>query len=198
MKLGFDLDEVIVNICDEIAKYLRNTYNFEWDTGTYSFYDLSNINFSEDYSLNAKIVADLVEKVNDHKFQATAKPFKGASEGIKKLKRAGHIIHYVSARNMGEEYEVAKWLRKYSIPFDSINNVGRQREKGVFGRILNLDFYMDDLEENLESMLKYKKRWRKGLALFTRPWNEDSIDASKFIRLDDWTQVSRHLGIHKR
>lgn len=196
MKLGFDLDDVVVNTTGTIRTYLNKKYKLDY-TGFINYNFLENT-FHPDEETNKEIIIDIIDKASDDVFITKAKPFKEAIECIKKLKKAGHSIHYITARNIGAEYQTALWLRKHHIPFDSIHNVGQGNEKGMFGRSLNLDFYMDDLEINLESMFKYKKRWRKGLALFTQPWNSDSIDASKFIRLDNWIQVSRHLGIHKR
>ena len=196
MKLGFDLDDVVVDLLGIIKKYLNKTYNIEFID--FEKHDIFENTYHPDEELSKKIAINLLEKVNDASFLSKAKPYKDAVVCIKKLKKAGHTIHYVTARNISAEYKTAVWLRKHHVPFDTIHNVGRQGEKGMIGRMLNLDFYMDDVEKHLESMIKYKKRWRKGLVLFTQTWNSKSIDASKFIRLDNWTQVSRHLGIHKR
>lgn len=196
MKLGFDLDDVVVDTVGAIRSYLNEAHGIEY-TGFINYNFVGNI-FHSDKEVNKKIVIDVVEKASNNLFLAKAKPHKDGIECIKKLKKAGHSIHYITARNIGAEYESAMYLRKYNIPFDSIHNVGHGNEKGMYGRSLNLDFFLDDLESNLESMIKYKKRWRKGLALFTQDWNSKSIDASRFIRLDNWAQVSRHLGIHKR
>ena len=198
MKLGFDVDDVVADLTSALIKYIYNTYNITLSDEELRRYSVLDNIFTSDKEVNEKIVIDLAQKSKDSKFQSTIKPYKDAVECIKKLRRSGHTLHYISSRNIGAEYETAKWFRKHHIPFDSIHSVGLEQEKGMLGRALNLDFYIDDLEEHLESMMKYKKRWRKGLALFTRKWNKDSIDASKFIRLDNWTQISRHLGIHKR
>jgi uncharacterized HAD superfamily protein len=198
MKLGFDLDEVLANISDVIIKYLQNTYGIQGDKEMFKRFNIIDNTFHSDSEFDRNIVADLLEKVNKASFLAKAKPYKEAAENIKQFKKSGHSIHFITSRKLNDEVEVAKWLRKYNIPFDTIHNVGKEREKGFYGRALNLDFYIDDLVEQLESMFRYKKRWRKGLALLTRPWNEGPIDASKFIRLDNWVQISRHLGIHNR
>lgn len=198
MKLGFDLDEVVANVSDVIIKYLEDTYGIQINKKMFKEFNIIDNTFHPDSVLDEEIVSDLLEKVNKSSFLAKAKPDKEAAKNIKQFKKSGHSIHFITSRKLNDEVEVAKWLRKYNIPFDTIHNVGKEREKGFYGRFLNLDFYIDDLLEQLESMFRYKKRWRKGLVLLTRPWNEGPIDASKFIRLDDWVQISRHLGIHNR
>jgi uncharacterized HAD superfamily protein len=117
---------------------------------------------------------------------------------IRLLKRGGHSIHFITSRSKKFKELTIQWLRNNKILFDSINFVGHNGEKGVVARSLNLDFFLDDLEKSLESLYKYKKRWRKGLCLLDKPWNADYIDGSRFIRMKNWQAVYRHLGIHNR
>ena len=197
MKLGFDLDETVADLTGKLNSYLMETYSVARVEGS-NDYDLRTAVYTSDAKLNAEIIADSIEKVNDPVFQAGAEPHEDAVECIRKMRKAGHSIHFITSRNVNGEFEVAKWFRKHHIPFDSIHNVGRGKEKGLIGRMLNLDFYIDDLIRHLESMIKYKKRWRKGLCLLSKEWNATPVDESRFIRLADWSQVSRHLGIHLR
>jgi uncharacterized HAD superfamily protein len=196
MKLGFDLDDVVVDTAGTIRRYLKKVYDLDYSG--FINYDFIENKFHLDEDINKKIILDLINKASNNVFISKVKPSKEAVDCLRKLKKSGHSIHYITARKIGDEYETALFLRRYHIPFDSIHNVGHGNEKGALGRVLNLDFFLDDLESNLESMFKYKKRWRKGLALFTQPWNANTIDASRFTRLDNWIQVSRHLGIHRR
>jgi len=198
MKLGFDLDEVVVNLIDILLKHIKEEHDLDWTRDNIVKYDLLENKFHTDEEVNNKIAKRAIEIVSDIDIQITAKPYEKAPSFLRRLKKEGHSIHFITARKSGEESKSVKWLRKYKIPFDTIRHVGYGREKGQFGRVLNLDFYIDDHEEHLESMYKYKKRWNKGLALMTRPWNIDSYDASKFVRINSWTELIRHLGIHKR
>jgi len=198
MKLGFDLDEVVVNLIDVLLEYINKEFDLNWTIDNFVNYNLLENKFHEDDESNNKMARRAIKVVTDIDVQITAKPYREAPPFIRKLKKEGHSIHFITARKCGEENKTATWLRKYKIPFDSINHVGYGEEKGQLGRILNLDFYIDDHEEHLKSMYKYKKRWKKGLALMTRPWNVDSYDASKFVRINNWVELNRHLGIHKR
>lgn len=198
MKLGFDLDEVVVALCDALTKYINDKFDLGWTVEDFKVFNLLHNKYSDDEEYNDKIAKDIIEVVSGIEFQLTAKPCEGATEFIRRMKKEGNSIHFITNRKYGKEDRSAKWLREYKIPFDSINHVGFGAEKGRFGRILNLDFYIDDCEEHLESMYKYKKRWNKGLALMDRPWNRDSIDGSRFIRIKNWKELTRHLGIHKR
>jgi len=198
MKLGFDLDEVVVALCDALTKYMNDKFDLGWTVEDFKIFNLLHNKYSDDEEYNDKIAKDVIEVANDIEFQMTVKSYEGAPEFIRKLKKEGNSIHFITSRKYGEEDFTAKWLRKYKIPFDTLHHAGLGAEKGRFGRILNLDFYIDDCEEHLKSMYRYKKRWKKGLALMDRPWNRDSIDGSRFIRIKNWKELTRHLGIHKR
>jgi uncharacterized HAD superfamily protein len=200
MRLGFDVDEVICALCDVMVEWMNNEYGIDWCAEDFKIFALDKNIYSEDLEFNDKITAGLLDLVFDLDFQSTAEPTEGAPEFIKELKKRGHSIHYITCRKHGAEDVTAKWLREHNIPFDSVHHLGATLnvEKGMLGRALNLDFYMDDLEKHLLSMYVHKKRWRKGLMLWTRPWNEYSLDTSKFARADKWADVLRHLGIHKR
>lgn len=198
MRLGFDLDEVVVALCDVLLDQMNEEFDLNWTINNFTIYDLLKNTYHEDEEHNGKIAKRAIEIVSNIDLQITAKPYEEAPLFIRRLKKEGHTVHFITARKLGEEAKTADWLRKYKIPFDSIHHLGYGGEKGRVGRALNLDFYIDDHEEHLESMYRYKKRWAKGLALMTKPWNIDSYDASKFTRINNWLELRRHLGIHKR
>lgn len=198
MKLGFDLDEVVVALCDVLVDHINDEFDLNWTVDDFVVYDLLKNNYHEDKEYNDKIAKRAIKIVSDIDIQVTAEPYEEAPPFLRNLRKESHTIHFITARKVGEEAKTADWLRKYKIPFDSVHHLGYGHEKGRVGRALNLDFYIDDHEEHLVSMYKYKKRWAKGLALMTRPWNADSYDASKFVRINDWLELRRHLGIHKR
>lgn len=200
MRLGFDVDEVICALCDVTVAWMKEEYDIDWAVEDFREFAISKNVYTEDLKYNDEITEGLLKIIFDLDFQSTAEPTEGAPEFIRELKKRGHSIHYITCRKYGAEDVTAKWLRKYDIPFDSVHHLGATLnvEKGMLGRSLNLDFYMDDLEKHLLSMYVHKKRWRKGLMLWTRPWNEYSLDTSKFARAEKWDDVIRHLGIHKR
>ncbi len=197
MKLGFDLDEVIVALGDLLVNYINEEFNIQWTIEDFVEHDLFKNVYVQDEDYNTEIAKKSLSVVKDIDFQIKAKPYEEASMFIRSLIRQGHSIHFITSRELGCEAKTIKWLRKYKIPFDTVHHVGFG-EKGPLGRSLNLDCYVDDHETHLESMYKYKNRWRKGLVLMTRPWNRDSYDASRFIRVDNFKELRRHFGIHKR
>ncbi len=198
MRLGFDLDEVVVDLASEFEIHLESTYGIEWPIDCFIHYGFVECIFSNDEELNARIVADMISIANDIDFQFKAKPIEGAIEVLHKLKKAGHKLYFITSRPKQNQPMTFKWLRKNNVPFDELAVVGQTQPKGTFGRRYSLDMYVDDLHNHLESMLHYKKRWKKGLLLMNKPWNTDYIDGSKFKRVYDWYDILRHVGVANR
>lgn len=196
MKLGFDIDEVVCDLTKYLSMYLKEQYGLKWSLDDWCKYNLSACDYSGcgNEKLNKEIAADLWQKSLDFGFLGQCPPVDGAIKALQGFKKGGHTLHYITTRPKKKEHLTIEWLRMNNIPFDSVHHVGLGGEKGFIGRSLNLDFFMDDLERNLRSMLRYKQRWKKGLVLLDKPWNRDS----HFVKLSNWNQVIRHLGIHNR
>jgi len=200
MKLGFDIDEVVCDLTKYLSNYLNENYGLDWRVENWITYDLIKCDYSGcgDEKFNEEIAGDLLSKAYDLNSLRKCPVVEGAARSLQLLKRGGHTLHFITTRELKKENITIDWLRANKIPFDSVHHVGHGGQKGFIGRALNLDFFLDDLEKNLNSMLIYKKRWKKGLALLDRPWNRNLYDGSKFIKLNNWNQVVRHLGIHNR
>ena len=198
MRLGFDLDEVVVDLTSEMEKHIGATYGIEWPAECFINYDFRTCVFSPDEETNRNIINDMVVVANDPDFQINASPVEGAVEALHKLKRVGHKLFFITSRPKQNQPHTFKWLRDNDIPFDRLAVVGKSIPKGLFGRKYVLDMFVDDLEPHLESMLHYKKRWSKVLLLLDRPWNSNYIDGSKFQRVFNWQEILRHVGIGNR
>lgn len=198
MRLGFDLDEVVVNLAEDMYTYLFDKYGIQREDAIFFNYNITKNTYSDDKELNNIIQQDLVQIVNDKDFQSTAQPYDDATKSIRNLKKLGHTIHFITNRPIDNKEATAIWLRRNGVPFDSLHVIGNYREKGPLGRELALDFFVDDKPSSLESMYKYKKNWKKALVLLDRPWNSAYNCPEWVIRFENWNQINRHLGIHNR
>jgi len=198
MRLGFDLDEVVVNLTAEFEKYIELNYGIVWPIDYFAHYNFVKCKFHDDVDLNKRIINDMLVTANDADFQFQAEPLKDARKVLQKLKRVGHKLYFITSRPVQNQPLTFRWLRKNDIPFDGLNVIGHKEPKGLFGMRLNLDMYVDDLEKHLMSMWSYKKRWRKGLLLLDKPWNHAYIDGSRFKRVNNWKDILRHVGVQNR
>ena len=198
MRLGFDLDEVVVNLTAEFEKYIELNYGIVWPIDYFANYDFAKCKFHDDADLNKRIINDMLVTANDPDFQFQAEPLEDARKVLQKLKRVGHKLYFITSRPVQNQPLTFRWLRKNDIPFDGLKVIGHKEPKGPFGMRLNLDMYIDDLEKHLTSMWSYKKRWRKGLLLLDKPWNRAYIDGSRFKRVNNWKDILRHVGVQNR
>ena len=192
MILGFDVDEVICPLMDKVEVYLKEEYDVDFSQDRLTHFSLK---YSPDIGENEIILNDLKAKFSDPtlSFYADCVANPAGVSVIRKLKRAGHLIYFISGRPVGAEVKTATWLRKNKVPFNYIKHVGHS-DKGPICRNLKLDFYMDDNVAGIESVLKHKQSWKLGLAIFDRPWNRD-YNNSRVIRVTSWYDMLRIVGI---
>jgi uncharacterized HAD superfamily protein len=199
MNLGFDFDEVISNTVIECIKKFNKDFKHNITLDMVTDYDFSKAKLSDDEDDNIFISTMLIEFILDDNVVMKAKPFENAGRVLRKLKRAGHKIYIITKRKEEGKMAVVRWLRKYKIPFTEVITVGNNGDKGKLANRLRLDFFVDDLEDNLYDMYNNRNRWTKGLALMDRPWNSNKvIDSTKFTRVHGWLDILRLLGINNR
>lgn len=197
MRLGFDLDEVVVDLTSEFENFLEIEYGIKWPIDYFCNYNFAHCRFHEDDNYNKQIIKDMYRVANDADFQFQAEPFDEARKVLHKLKRLGHKLYFLTSRPTQNQPLTFRWLRQNDIPFDVLEVLGKQ-PKGPLGLKYKLDMYVDDLEKHLDSMWSYKKSWRKGLLLLDKPWNSNSLDGSKFKRVKNWKEILRHVGVQNR
>lgn len=198
MNLGFDLDEVVVDLVSEFNLHVGTQYGIEWTIDDFVEFDIAQCYFHHEPIFNGKIQTELKCLANDAEFQFQAKPFPEARKAIQRLKRVGHKIIFITSRPRQNQPLTFRWLRQNDIPFDALEVIGHSEPKGFYGKRHNLDMYIDDCIPHLESMMQYKSRWRKGLLLLDKPWNNKHIDATRITRVYNWIEILRHLGVQNR
>jgi len=202
MRLGFDLDEVVVNLADGLSEHIKGNYGVDCSIENFVNYGLEDAKFSDDKEFNDRIIHETLQIVVDPVFQSSCKPIEGAPETLRELKRSGHELFFISARPLANKKATLKWMNKYDIPFDSVKLIDRKENKGWYGASLQLDMFVDDLEQHLISMWRFKDRWRKGLLLYDSPWNANYVAGEKFKRVYkrvyNWKEILRHVGIQNR
>jgi len=203
MKLGLDIDGIVANTSQAMINHANEKYNLNHTIEIFHDHNIFKDKYTDDDELNEEIAWSMVNDViHSEDALLAVEPYEEAVEALMKLQRQ-HELHFITSRRESEQAITIKWMRDNHIPFTTVNCTGPSPEggssKGMLGRALNLDFYMDDQDKHLWGMYRFKARWRKPLALFTRPWNVwMPLDESRFVRVSNWEEVIRHLGIHKR
>lgn len=96
---------------------------------------------------------------------------------LKEIKQVYEIVVYSNRVKYMGEYELAKWLIDYQIPFNGID-FGQGRYA----------YHIDDRPEKLEDTDSSIK------LLYTQPWNEGCLNIkNNLIRVKDWNEIRREL-----
>jgi uncharacterized protein len=197
MRLGFDIDEVVVDLTNKMVAYVKDRYGIEISKEIFRDYCLDNCKIVDDEAFDKDIKKEMLRLFNDPDFSTRLNLLLVLKSVYVSLKEQGHKLYYITKRPKQNQPSTFKWFRKNGIPFDDLLLLGKDSEKGPFGVKLRLDMFVDDLELHLNSLWSYKKNWAKGLLLMDRPWNNTSVDGSKFIRVHTWDDIHRHVCVHK-
>jgi uncharacterized HAD superfamily protein len=203
MKLGFDIDGVVADIPQTMIDHVNEKYGLNHTVDILIHHDISKNRYVEDEELNTEIIQSIRDNIfGSDDALLNVEPYPDAVGTLISFKRR-HNVYFITSRSRDTKDVTIGWLRKFNLPFDAVHFMGASRDvkssKGMMGRSLNLDFYVDDQNKHLEEMYKYKARWYKSPALFERPWNRwMPLDRSKFMVVRDWKDIVRYLGIHKR
>ncbi len=198
MNIGFDLDEVIGKTAHMAVNHLNVVFDTNYTIDVFkNFYFHENV-FSDDEAEQKAIVETLEWAVFDAKMMDSVQPYEDAVKVINDLKHQGHKIYIITKRHKELTASTIRWLKRHKIKHTKLICTGL-KEKGYFASQLRLDCFVDDLEENLLDMHKAQTRWRKGLLLMTRPWNEGHyIDTSKMSRANNWIDIRKYLSLGNR
>lgn len=117
-----------------------------------------------------------------------AKPRENAVEVINRLKKDGHKIYIITARDSefhDNPYLLSKnWLDKNNIEYDQI--IVNAREKGIVCKNENIDLFIDD---QLNNCLDALKEGIKVIRISNEICNNKDI-----VDLNSWTQIYKYIG----
>ena len=102
-----------------------------------------------------------------------AKPYDGAVDFVKELKKQGHTIAITTNQIRGLEKYTIKWLQQYHIPYDSLHY---SKDKSL----IKGDLLIDDCIDNLLSC-----KDQEFVACFSQPWNQEWTG----LRFNDYEQA---------
>lgn len=188
MRLGFDIDEVVARSVEKVLDILGKIYNRKWTYNDINCYSFEEICFVGDEELNKKIVSDLIWLVNDPNIQSMFEPYEDAVRYLKKYKKEGHSLHFVSARPTKERNTI-KWFKRWLIPFDSIHHI--MGGKGSVVKSLNLNTFVEDCAGCFEKIIEKDSQIK--LFLLDKQWNVSYIN-NRVIRIYSWEEFDQYLG----
>lgn len=195
MILGFDIDEVMVDIVSDMLKFMLDEYEVTRNISVFEKYGLDECRYVFDDKMNIEIREQLYKLVRTNSFLSELKPVYGAIESIKVLKSEGHEIHFITARpdkNIETTYD---WFANHDIPYDRIVH-SKGRFKWEAANNLKLDMFVDDRHSCIDSMV-YSTKNNIKLLLLDKPWNLCYTNR-KVKRVLNWHEIMREINDYSR
>lgn len=157
MIIGIDIDDTLTDIRDEVGaealKYAKSL-NKEIDEKKVVWDKNNNgSSFKERYNLNYDELLYFFGNIQE-KITKKAKPREDVVEVLKNLRKDGHKIYIVTARDSEfhhDPYELSKtWLDKNNIEYDKL--IVDARDKAKVCKEQNVDLFIDDKLSNCQGV----------------------------------------------
>ena len=178
MRIGIDIDDTICNTWDFVMPYLSKHFNISINNLKNSdkiYYEACNATYLEYCKFAKKYYSTIALK---YKLKPNVRKI------IKKLKKDGHEIIFITARNINgfnDPYKTSlKYLEKHKIPFDKL--IVNAKEKASICLDEKIDLFIDDSVKNcLEvsnvniPVLLFSNKYNEKCTLFKRVFNLEEI-----------------------
>ncbi len=192
MNIGIDIDNTITEVQDQLNKAaydyaIKLGKNIENADNPLEYIKNNRDTYRKKFQFSYEELKYFLQNIQEE-ITNKAKPRDNAVEVINRLKKEGHKIIIITARDSefhDDPYLLSKnWLDKNNIKYDQI--IVNAREKGMVCKDENIDLFIDDQLNNCLDVLK------EGIKVI-RISNE-ICDNKDIIDLDSWTKIYEYIG----
>ena len=192
MNIGIDIDNTITEVQDQLNKAaydyaIKLGKNIENADNPLEYIKNNRDTYRKKFQFSYEELKYFLQNIQEE-ITNKAKPIDNAVEVINRLKKEGHKIIIITARDSefhDDPYLLSKnWLDKNNIKYDQI--IVNAREKGMVCKDENIDLFIDDQLNNCLDVLK------EGIKVI-RISNE-ICDNKDIIDLDSWTKIYEYIG----
>lgn len=175
MKIGLDLDGVVVAWHEHFTEFLNHRYNLNLDFKDWTDYGFTNS------GLPLCKIQELVQVQSYYHGFLLPKPIPDAIETLDKLKDK-HTFHVITNRKLNARQDAVEWLDKKGVSYDSISFT---KNKARICYLLGLDLMIDDELSNVERVAITGVE----CLLYNRPYNQTK-DLNRLItRVNSWKEI---------
>lgn len=190
MRIGIDIDNTITDIENQLNEA---AYNYAKQLGKEIDKNIKVEDSKNDGNVYQKIykftyeelkhfLGDIQEEITNN-----AIPRPGAVEAIKKLRKEGHEIYIITARDNEfheDPYMLSKnWLDNNSIEYDKL--IVNVREKAPLCKNEKIDIFIDD---QLNNCLEVSKEGIKTIRFTT-----DTTGYENMVNINSWDRVYQYI-----
>jgi 5'(3')-deoxyribonucleotidase len=175
MKIGIDLDNVVVHTTEALLSYLAERGAPEKRIEDITQYWIEN-NYPPKYNLLIKEAFESKEMWKKVEFIEESYLY------IKWLYEAGHEIYFVTSSLPENLRKKIKHLAR-NLDFFPTNYVWRHTINIHYKQLLNLDVLVDDCYDHLCGVHNYQS------ICFNYPWNTAALSNPDIICANDWSEI---------
>lgn len=186
MKLGFDIDDTLINLREHAFRIYQRKLNRHVDIELLRA--LPNWKIHELFGMNEEQGDEMWLSNREEIYFTDCPPFPGAVETLQMLADEGHEIYYVTARDKEFGERTMAWMADNRFPVEP----GKfycgmaDHEKADVIRKLNLDAYVDDKPAVLNTLIHLPLR----LFVKHQPYNVHL----NLRRIREWPQFRNMFG----
>lgn len=189
MKIGLDLDEVVVDLTSPILVGINSGWGLAHDINIFAKYNFFDNWYTCNMDTNREIAHKIVGWVNDPGWLLKAQPFEGVISYINDLKNRGHTIHFITSR-LTTNFEITRdWLIMHDVNYDTLHAIGHDELKSVVVAEIEADVYVDDYDSHVNDVVNKTKTLT---FLLDKPYNKWYIN-KKITRLYKLRELDNYL-----
>ncbi len=181
MKLGFDIDDTLINL-REHAFHIYNK-NLQQTIPIEVFYEIKKVEIHEAFGLTASQGSNMWKNSLEEIYFTSCPPYPDAIEILQELNEKGHEIYYITARPKSYGERTKQWMKDQGFPVreDRFFCGMKDEEKVDIIRTCHLDYYFDDKPDVLNTLSNEK------LNVFVKnqPYNQHLT----IPRISNWSEL---------
>lgn len=156
MKLGFDIDDTLINLREHAFEIYKRKLNH--NVPIRKFHELTRVEIHELFGLAEEQGSQMWKDSLDEIYYTNCPPYDDIVEILQQLVNDGHDIYYITARPKEHGERTKEWMKALGFPVaDKQFFYGMQdQEKVNIIKELDLDYYFDDKPEVLNTLTNEK------------------------------------------
>jgi uncharacterized protein len=189
MKFGFDIDDTLINLREHAFHLYNQKMNQHIPLAV--FHQLERVEIHEPFGLTDEQGRDMWNMSLDEIYYTTCPPFPNAVELLQELERDGHEIYYITSRPKSHGERTKVWMKNLGFPVNDAQFFYgmKDEEKITIIKELELDYYVDDKPDVLNTLLKETKT---KVLVKNQSYNQH-VQLPRISELSEIKEIIRHV-----
>lgn len=185
-KIGFDLDDVLLNFSDSLRGHMNQKYG-----KSIKREDLTTFYIEEIFGITSDDSRSVIDSFFFHDDHAQSLPMDGAQKVVEKLS-ANNKLYIITAKPSSLEKHTAEWLEEYfPAMFEKVHFANffdtkeKRRKKSEICIELGIEIFIDDSIDNAHDVSSVGIP----VLLFDAPWNQTDELPPLVTRVRSWEEI---------